>query len=104
VGSLAAARQHRLGVLDERYSRHVWPRRMRYPNRNGWAKTLTSAEEIGARPFARGRTTSPCDVSRSLPHPYADDFIILVAAPTGPEQFEQAREVAMREKEELAHS
>lgn len=92
-----------LGVLDERYSRHVWPRRMRYPNRNGWTKTLTSAEEIGARAVhTRKDDLSVRRVPIAFPIRYADDFIILVAAPTGPEQFEQARDVAMREKEELA--
>jgi RNA-directed DNA polymerase len=40
--------------------------------------------------------------SPGVQFPRATRLIILVAAPTGPEQFEQAREVAMREKEELA--
>lgn len=92
-----------LGVLDERYSRHVWPRRMRYPNRNGWTKTLKSEEEIRARAVRmRKDDLSVRRVPIAFPIRYADDFIILVGAPTGPEQFEQAREVAMREKEELA--
>lgn len=92
-----------LGVLDERYSRHVWPRRMRYPNRNGWTKTLTSAEKIAARAVSKRKDDlSVRRVPIAVPIRYADDFIILIAAPTGPEQFEQAREVAMREKEELA--
>ena len=33
---------------------------------------------------------------------YADDFIILVAAPPGPDQFERARDIAIKEKTELA--
>src|SRR5262249_48368327 len=92
-----------LGVLDERYTRHVWPRRVRYPTRNGWMKTLTATEEIKGRALrARKDDLSVRRVPIAFPIRYADDFIILVAAPTGPEQFEQARDVAMKEKEELA--
>jgi retron-type reverse transcriptase len=51
-----------LGVLDERYSRHVWPRRVRYPTRNGWMKTLTAAEKIAAR--AQGARRDDLSVRR----------------------------------------
>jgi RNA-directed DNA polymerase len=38
----------------------------------------------------------------AYPIRYADDFIILIAAPPGPDEFEQAREAAMKEKQEVA--
>jgi group II intron reverse transcriptase/maturase len=92
-----------LGVLDERYSRYAWPRRTRDARPGSRAKPLSDAKKI----VARGSTLRRNDLhSRRVPiaYPirYADDFIILVGAPTGPEQFEQARDAALKEKEELA--
>jgi RNA-directed DNA polymerase len=91
-----------LGELDERYSRYAWPRRSRNgPGRE--VKPLSDAKKIVARGTALRRDDLR---SRRIPiaYPirYADDFIILVGAPTGPEQFEQAREAALKEKEEVA--
>jgi RNA-directed DNA polymerase len=92
-----------LGVLDERYSRVVWPRRMRNARWGSWTKTLTSAPKILARASAmREMDLRKRRMPIAFPIRYADDFIILVAAPTGPEQFDRAREAAMKEKEELA--
>jgi RNA-directed DNA polymerase len=92
-----------LGVLDERYSRHVWPRRMRNARWGSYTKTLTAAKKIEARAAAmREMDLRKRRIPIAFPIRYADDFIILVAAPTGPEQFEQARAAATREKEELA--
>jgi group II intron reverse transcriptase/maturase len=91
-----------LGVLDERYSRYAWPRRTRNgPGRT--VKPLSDAKKIVARGTALRRDDLR---SRRIPiaYPirYADDFVILVGAPTGPDQFEQAREAALKEKEEVA--
>jgi len=92
-----------LGVLDERYSRHAWPRRTHDVRPGGQAKPLSDAKKI----VGRGRDLRKFDLhSRRVPiaYPirYADDFIILVGAPTGPDQFERARDAAMKEKEEVA--
>jgi RNA-directed DNA polymerase len=92
-----------LGVLDERYSRYAWPRRTRHARTGSWTKPLSDAKKI----VARGATMREKDLRRRrIPIAYliryADDFIILVGAPTGPEQFEQAREAALKEKEEVA--
>jgi RNA-directed DNA polymerase len=92
-----------LGVLDERYSRYAWPRRTHDVRPGGPAKPLSSAKKI----MARGRELRKFDLhSRQVPiaYPirYADDFIILVGAPTGLDQFERARDAAMKEKEEVA--
>jgi hypothetical protein len=64
---------------------------------------LSDAKKI----VARGATMREKDLrQRRIPIAYliryADDFIILVGAPTGPEQFEQAREAALKEKEAVA--
>jgi group II intron reverse transcriptase/maturase len=89
-----------LAVLDERYERWVWPRRSMQSTqatKTVEAPSILKAAER-ARQTDRRRRKTPVMVSVR----YADDFIILVAAPPGPEQFERARDVAMREKNELA--
>jgi hypothetical protein len=92
-----------LGVLDERYSRHVWPRRMRHARWGSWTKPLNDPKKIEARAAAmREMDLRKRRIPIAFPIRYADDFIILIGAPTGPEQFEQARDAAMKEKEELA--
>jgi RNA-directed DNA polymerase len=89
-----------LAVLDERYERWVWPRRSVRPAQA--AKPFEASSILAAAKYARRtdrlRRKTPVLVSVR----YADDFIILVAAPTGPEQFERARDVAIKEKAELA--
>jgi group II intron reverse transcriptase/maturase len=85
-----------LAVLDERYERWVWPRRSVRPAQA--AKPFEASSILAAAKYARRtdrlRRKTPVLVSVR----YADDFIILVAAPTGPEQFERARDVAIKEK------
>lgn len=83
-----------LGAIEERYERHVWPRR---------TPTLVT-DEKGLRSRAvRFRDT---DRRRGrvvlFPIRYADDFIILVAAPPGPGQYDQAAGAAAQEKAALA--
>jgi RNA-directed DNA polymerase len=86
-----------LTVIDERYERHVWPRPLR---RRGQARSSDRSE-------SRARLLRSADLRRKripimVPIRYADDFIILVGTPTGPEQFERARQVATKERDELA--
>jgi RNA-directed DNA polymerase len=89
-----------LAVLDERYERWVWPRRS-MPSAQT-SKPVESSTILAAAKYARKtdrlRRKTPVLVCVR----YADDFIILVAAPPGPEQFERARDVAIKEKAELA--
>lgn len=83
-----------LSELDERYERQVWPRR---------APTLrTDLEGIRRRATAnRAYLRRRGDVVL-FPIRYADDFLILVGAPPGPEQNVRAEEAAQREKAEVA--
>jgi group II intron reverse transcriptase/maturase len=83
-----------LGAIEERYERHVWPRRTPtlYTDAEAVSKRAASAR---SRDRARGRVVV-------FPIRYADDFILLVGAPAGPEQSDRAREAAMQEKAELA--
>lgn len=83
-----------LSVIEERYERHVWPRR-----------TPTLVVEDGAV-VSRAAGARETDRRRGravlFPIRYADDFIILVAVPPGPSQHERAAEVATEEKAALA--
>ena len=86
-----------LAAIDERYERHVWPRPLR---QRGQTRSSDRSE-------SRARLLRSADLRRKrvpimVPIRYADDFIILVGVPTGPEQFERARNVAEAEKDELA--
>ncbi|HEU4559524.1 MAG TPA: group II intron reverse transcriptase/maturase [Longimicrobium sp.] len=92
-----------LAVLDERYSRYAWPRRTPDGHTGRAMKPLSDAQEI----VARGKSLRMKDLRRrgipiAYPTRYADDFIILVGAPTGPDQFEQAHQAALKEKEVVA--
>ena len=84
-----------LGVIEERYERHVRPRR-----------TRRSVCATAAEMERRGRENRGNDRYRGFPilFPirYADDFIILVHVPPGPQQAERAEERACIEKAELA--
>jgi RNA-directed DNA polymerase len=92
-----------LGVLDERYERYVWPRRTRDPRTGKPTKTLTLAAKIGIRANnARARDLHVRRIPIMVPIRYADDFIILIGAPPGPDQFERARDAAIKEKAEIA--
>ncbi len=83
-----------LGAIEERYERHVWPRR---------TPTLrTDPKAIGARAMAARQKDRLRGRHVLFPIRYADDFIILVSTPPGPAQEEQARATAEREKAQLA--
>jgi len=83
-----------LSVIEERYERHVWPRR---------TPTLRTEDK---RILLRANKARGTDRKRGLPifYPvrYADDFIILVSVPPGPEQSERAEQAAHQEKAALA--
>ena len=83
-----------LSAIEERYERHVWPRH---------APTLQTEDERISR---RAQRTRRYDRERGrvlfFPIRYADDFIILVSAPPGPEQSRRAEEAANQEKVALA--
>jgi group II intron reverse transcriptase/maturase len=79
-----------LSAIEERYERHVWP--WRTPTR------LTDPKAIEQR-AARTRTRDRVH-GRPVMYPirYADDFILLVSAPLGPNQATEAEKVAVQEK------
>jgi group II intron reverse transcriptase/maturase len=83
-----------LGVLEERYERHVWPRRK---------PTLrTDEREIEHRAVGTRDYDSRRGLPVFFPIRYADDFLLLVKAPVGPEQNARARMLAHDEREVLA--
>ena len=83
-----------LSAIEERCERHVWPRR---------TPTLQTEDE---RILRRAQLARAYDRKRGrvlfFPIRYADDFIILVSAPHGPEQSRRAEEAANHEKVALA--
>jgi group II intron reverse transcriptase/maturase len=82
-----------LGVIEERYERHTWPRHE--PSLvTDPAGIQRRAQCNRSRDRARGRVVS-------VPIRYADDFIILVGAPPGSDD-QRARKVAEAEKEAVA--
>jgi group II intron reverse transcriptase/maturase len=83
-----------LGVIEERYERHVWPRCEPKPliDLGDIVKRANNARDRDRR---RGMTVM-------FPIRYADDFIVLVSVPPGPDQESRAREAASREKADLA--
>jgi RNA-directed DNA polymerase len=83
-----------LSVIEERYERHVWPRR---------TPTLrTEDKRIAERAYRARGTDRERGMVIFFPIRYADDFIILVSVPPGPEQSQRAAEVANQEKGHLA--
>jgi group II intron reverse transcriptase/maturase len=86
-----------LSVIDERYERHVWPRR---------TPTLLHDERKvqlqASLNRARDRRSARAGRIVLVPVRYADDFIVLVSAPDGPEQWERAHMAALHEKAALA--
>lgn len=79
-----------LSVIEERYERHVWPRRI--PTRRRDAATVAKrAANARMSDRVHGRIVV-------FPIRYADDFILLVSAPSEL----QAREAAHRERAALA--
>jgi RNA-directed DNA polymerase len=83
-----------LSVIEERYERHVWPRRIP-PTRRDAAPPDRRASHARKVDRRRGRTIV-------FPIRYADDFLLLVGAPPGPGQDDRAREAAGREKAAVA--
>lgn len=83
-----------LSAIEERYKRYAWPRQT--PTfQIDVDKVMKRANLNRHRDRARGRVVF-------YPVRYADDFIILVGAPPGSEQYERARTAAIEEKEALA--
>jgi RNA-directed DNA polymerase len=83
-----------LSVIEERYERHVWSRR---------TPTLRTEDEKIARRAANARAADRrLGLPIFFPVRYADDFIILVSVPPGPEQSKRAEQVAHQEKAALA--
>jgi len=84
-----------LGVIEERYERHVRPRRTR-------RSVCADEAEMERRAGENRRNDRRRGFPILFPIRYADDFIILVHAPPGPQQAERAEERAVNEKAELA--
>lgn len=83
-----------LGVIEERYERNVWPRR---------TPTLyTDPKMVQRRAQARRARQRRAGKPVFFPIRYADDFIILVSVPPGPDQSDRARRIAEEEKAALA--
>jgi group II intron reverse transcriptase/maturase len=82
-----------LSVIDERYERYVWPKSSPTP--------LTDGNKIEERAIKARRYDRP-NRPVFVPIRYADDFIVLVSAPDGPEQMRQAEEAAQGERAALA--
>jgi RNA-directed DNA polymerase len=83
-----------LGAIEERYERHVWPRRT--------PTIRTEAAEIKKRASDARETDRRRGRVVCFPIWYADDFIILISAASGPEQHERAQDIAAQEKATLA--
>jgi group II intron reverse transcriptase/maturase len=83
-----------LSVIEERYERHVWPRRTPTTLTDRGA-IVRRAEKARGYDRCRGRLVA-------FPIRYADDFIILIGIPPGPEQERRALEAAHQEKAALA--
>jgi RNA-directed DNA polymerase len=83
-----------LSVIDERYERTVWPRRAR-------AQGLRRPEILRRAAWNR-RNAKQRGGLVLVPVRYADDFIVLVGAQHGPNQWERAEEAAHQEKVALA--
>ncbi|MCP4006752.1 MAG: group II intron reverse transcriptase/maturase, partial [bacterium] len=82
-----------LSAIDERYERHVWPRR---------TPTLrTDPKKIRRRAEANRWNDRQAGRPLLFPIRYADDFIILVGVAPGPQEFERARDLALKEKTDL---
>lgn len=83
-----------LSMIEERYERHVWPRHT--------PSSLANPQAIRTRAVTMRRYDKRHGRPVFVPIRYADDFIILVAAPLGPDIDARARGIALQEKEELA--
>ena len=83
-----------LSIIEERYERHVWPRRIP-PTRRDASLPGQRAKDARYHDSVRGRTVV-------VPIRYADDFLLLVGASPGPQQFERAQLDAEKEKAAVA--
>jgi group II intron reverse transcriptase/maturase len=83
-----------LSAIEERYERHVWPRHTPTP--------LTDPARITQRASGMRTTDRRRGLPILVPIRYADDFILLVAAPLGPQQGADAERIANEEKAALA--
>ena len=84
-----------LTILDERYERWVRPRRAPTP--------LNTEDEIHARANRNRRNDRQRKRVVFLPVRYADDFIILVSVPHGPDEQQRAQAAALQEKAAIAN-
>jgi RNA-directed DNA polymerase len=82
-----------LTVLDERYERHAFPRKT--------PTLLTDRQRIEERTGARRQYDRTHGIVR-VPIRYADDFIILISAPDGADEFARAETAAHEEKAAVA--
>jgi group II intron reverse transcriptase/maturase len=83
-----------LSIIEERYEGHVSQRRIASTRRNA-APPERRAKDARKTDKARGHTVV-------IPIRYADDFLLLIGAPPGPDQDERARQDAEREKAAVA--
>ena len=83
-----------LSVIEERYERHVWPRHIP-PSRPDAAPLKRRARYARNTDRAQGRTIV-------FPIRYADDFLLLVGVPSGPDQQQRGRQAAETEKAAVA--
>jgi group II intron reverse transcriptase/maturase len=85
-----------LSAIDERYERHAWPRAK--------PRLLEDEKKIRVRLWNNRNNDRTAGRPVIVPVRYADDFIIFVCAPKGVGQAERAKEIAEREKAELART
>jgi group II intron reverse transcriptase/maturase len=83
-----------LNAIEERYERHVWPRRT--------PTILTDPAAIRRRATGARATDRRRGRCVFMPVRYADDFIVFVSVPPGPTQWVDAETAAHAEKDALA--
>jgi RNA-directed DNA polymerase len=84
-----------LCAIEERYERHVWPRRM---------PTLLTDHAAITKRAKSARDNDRRRLGVIMPIRYADDFILLVSAPPGSEQLAHAESIANAERNAVAES
>ncbi len=83
-----------LSVIEEQYEHHTWPRQEEL--------TVLNKKEIRLRAERQRRRDRQKGKTVIVPVRYADDFLLLVSVPPGPNRMERALREASREKKELA--
>jgi group II intron reverse transcriptase/maturase len=83
-----------LSAIEEKYERHVWPRRTPTPLLD---EAAIKQRASGARNY--DRRLGRCVL---MPVRYADDFLVFVSVPPGPDQDARAERIAHAEKAEIA--